>query len=324
MSDDDPSTGIDACGSTRLRAARRSPAAARSSALKLSLTAQRPGRCDFCRMSTVCAARRSSASSVVERHGVGIEARHRLGIDPDVRQERPGRPCARHTASHQRALLRAAVTVQSFRPDFLALEDDVGDAKTTIMPAIRPVICGQIKSRLWSNGSGVPGIMPRASGHHQVDEAPNVRGLGIEQADHRLAEQRAGRQPLAGPTRTGSSDSDSSIDAANCAGVKPMVIAWAIIGHRMKKNSHRPSAHKRRGRRRAEDHREQHRHREPHAAIGDGHEQEGDAARHLRRRAAAGRAAAGRRRARSATAPPARRPASARPPRNFPSSSASR
>ena len=52
-----------------------------------------------------------------QRHDVGIEARHRLGVDPGVGQE-PPRPChaRKHTALHQRALLSAAVTVQSFRP----------------------------------------------------------------------------------------------------------------------------------------------------------------------------------------------------------------
>ena len=89
----------------------------RSSVLKLSFTDQRPGRFDFCRMSTVLALlgerrpRRSPASRRWDR-----SAAPSLGVDPACAAgSARAWPCARQTASHQRALLSAAARVQSFR-----------------------------------------------------------------------------------------------------------------------------------------------------------------------------------------------------------------
>ena len=101
--------------------------ATRSSLLKLSFTAQRPGRFDFCEDVDRAALLGDGGLAVRQRHHVGIEARHRLGIDPGVRQE-VARPAVRAAdrVAPARVVEGGRCRSSPSGPDFLALEDDVG------------------------------------------------------------------------------------------------------------------------------------------------------------------------------------------------------
>ena len=112
---------------------------------------------------------------------------------------------------------------------------------------------------------------------------PSVRGLGIEQADHRLAEQGVGREPV--EERLKLDQSQRLVDRCPARHHVGRGERDHDDGHDQRPHDQEEQPHAQRaqgrGRRRAEDHREQHRCGEPHAAIGDGDGEEGDAARHL-------------------------------------------